>query len=153
MRTFDQWMREYAVSHTNPTNVLIHKICVPLIMFSVLGLLWCIPTPQFFQFNPTLNWASIAAAAALCFYFLLNRLMFIGMLVQSVLMLSLCAWLDSLSILLPVSIAIFIVSWFFQFWGHKIEGKKPSFADDIAFLLIGPLWVQRALYRKIGIKA
>jgi uncharacterized membrane protein YGL010W len=34
-----------------------------------------------------------------------------------------------------------------QFWGHKVEGAKPSFADDLVFLLIGPLFVQQKLQR------
>jgi uncharacterized membrane protein YGL010W len=46
---------------------------------------------------------------------------------------------------------VFIISWIAQFWGHKIEGKKPSFLQDLAFLLIGPLWVTRFLYKKMGI--
>ncbi len=152
MRSFDQWMDEYALSHQNPTNVLIHKICVPLIMLSVIGLLWCIPSLGIFSRLPGLNWATLFVSGALCFYFLLNRLMFVGMMIQSVLMLTLTSWMASQGVLLQVSIIIFVVSWIFQFWGHKIEGKKPSFADDIAFLLIGPLWVQRALFKRIGFK-
>ena len=151
MRTYTEWMDEYALSHQNPTNVLIHKICVPLIMLSVIGLLWCIPSPTLFLRVQGLNWATLFVSGALCFYFLLNRLMFVGMMVQSVLMLTLTSWMASRGVLLQVSLIIFVVSWLFQFWGHKIEGKKPSFADDLAFLLIGPLWVQRALFKKIGI--
>ncbi len=151
MRTFTQWMDEYALSHQNPTNVLIHKICVPLIMLSVIGLLWCIPSPHFFLRIQGLNWATLLVSGALCFYFLLNRVMFVGMMIQSVLMLTLTSWLASRGILLQISLIIFVLSWIFQFWGHKIEGKKPSFADDLAFLLIGPLWVQKALFKRMGL--
>jgi uncharacterized membrane protein YGL010W len=49
--------------------------------------------------------------------------------------------------LLITSIFIFIVSWIFQFIGHKIEGKKPSFLKDLLFLLVGPLWVVKSLFR------
>lgn len=40
-----------------------------------------------------------------------------------------------------ISFGIFVVAWIGQFIGHKIEGRKPSFFEDIFFLLIGPLWV------------
>jgi len=39
------------------------------------------------------------------------------------------------------SVGIFVVAWIIQFYGHKIEGKKPSFLDDLKFLLIGPAWI------------
>lgn len=151
MRTFNEWMNEYAISHQHPTNKLIHKICVPLIMLSVIGILWSIPSPDFFQRIQGLNWATLFVSGALCFYFLLNRLMFVGMLFQTVIMLIITSWMASKGILLQVSLIIFVFSWIFQFWGHKIEGKKPSFADDLAFLLIGPLWVQKALFMKLGL--
>jgi len=50
--------------------------------------------------------------------------------------------------LLTASIIIFIAGWIGQFWGHKIEGKKPSFAKDLQFLLIGPLWVIQKIGKK-----
>jgi uncharacterized membrane protein YGL010W len=49
---------------------------------------------------------------------------------------------------LYASITIFVIGWIGQFWGHKIEGKKPSFAKDLQFLLIGPLWVIQKIGKK-----
>ena len=46
---------------------------------------------------------------------------------------------------------IFVVAWIGQFIGHKIEGKKPSFFEDLQFLLIGPMWLLADLYRRAGI--
>lgn len=152
MRTFNQWMTEYGVSHRNPTNRLIHKICVPLIMLSVVGLIWCLPVPEAFQSLPYLNWATLFVAACLAFYLSLNFLMFLGMLILTFIMCWICVELERVGALLPASIIIFTVSWIAQFYGHKIEGKKPSFFQDLAFLLIGPLWVLRFFYSKIGIK-
>jgi len=152
MRSFNQWMAEYGVSHQNPTNQLIHKICVPLIMLSVIGLIWSIPTPATFETLPYLNWATIFVAGCLVFYMTLNFVMFVGMLVLTVLMCWVCQQLQNAGILLPASIGIFVVAWIAQFYGHKVEGKKPSFLQDLAFLLIGPLWVLRFFYAKVGIR-
>lgn len=90
MRTFNQWMDEYGVSHRNPTNQLIHKICVPLIMLSVIGFLWSVPTPVFFQQVPYLNWATIFIIGCLGFYLTLNFMMFLGMLIQTAVMCFIC---------------------------------------------------------------
>jgi uncharacterized membrane protein YGL010W len=78
--------------------------------------------------------------------------MFVGMMIQTTIMLMICAYVATTGFLLQASIAVFVVSWIFQFWGHKIEGKKPSFATDLAFLLIGPMWVQRFVFAKLGLK-
>lgn len=151
MRTFGQWMDEYGVSHRNPTNQLIHKICVPLIMLSVIGFLWCIPTPKVFQTVPYLNWATLFIIGCMGFYLILNFIMFLGMLVQTAIMCIVCQKVYEQGFLLSFSAVVFLISWVAQFYGHKIEGKKPSFMQDLAFLLIGPLWVTRFFYKKIGV--
>jgi uncharacterized membrane protein YGL010W len=51
-----------------------------------------------------------------------------------------------------VSIIIFVSAWIGQFIGHKIEGQKPSFMDDLQFLLIGPAWLMSFIYKKFGVK-
>lgn len=43
--------------------------------------------------------------------------------------------------LLAINLTLFILAWIGQFYGHHVEGKKPSFFQDLQFLLIGPLWV------------
>ena len=152
MRSFNQWMSEYGVSHRNPTNQFIHKVFVPLIMLSVVGLIWTLPIPEVFQSVPYLNWATLFVAACLIFYLTLNVLMFLGMLLLTFSMCWICIQLEKIGVLLQASIVIFVFSWIAQFYGHKIEGKKPSFLQDLSFLLIGPLWVLRFFYSKLGIK-
>ena len=152
MRTFNQWMDEYEISHKHPVNKKIHKVCVPLIMLTVLGFFWAIPIPGLFSQIPFLNWATIFTTLCLVFYFSLNTIMAMTMLIITSLMLWICHILDQAGMLVSFSIVIFILSWIGQFYGHKIEGKKPSFFQDMIFLLIGPLWVMRSFYKLIGIR-
>jgi uncharacterized membrane protein YGL010W len=49
-------------------------------------------------------------------------------------------------------LVVFVLAWIGQFIGHKIEGKKPSFLDDLKFLLIGPIWLLHFLFKKIGLR-
>jgi uncharacterized membrane protein YGL010W len=51
--------------------------------------------------------------------------------------------------LLWISVGLWATGWVLQLWGHKIEGAKPSFTDDIRFLLIGPLFVMHELREKL----
>jgi uncharacterized membrane protein YGL010W len=85
-----------------------------------------------------------------CYYFGLSRPLAVGMLAMVALMLGLLAALPPAAVL-PLSIAIFVLAWIGQFIGHMIEGKKPSFLDDLRFLLIGPLFVLSFLYRRLNL--
>jgi uncharacterized membrane protein YGL010W len=137
-RTIDTLLAKYSESHLNHTNEIIHFFCVPVIVFTLLGLVWCI--------HPL---AAVAVTvAALAYYFQLSKPFAMGMLVMSALMLGILALLPPPTVL-PLSIAIFVLAWIGQFIGHKIEGKKPSFLDDLRFLLIGPLFVLSFLYRRL----
>ena len=49
-------------------------------------------------------------------------------------------------------LALFVVGCIFQFVGHKIEGKKPSFFEDIQYLMIGPAWLLSFIYNRLGIR-
>jgi len=151
MRTYNQWMDEYNESHRHPKNQVIHKICVPIILLTVIGLLWALPIPEIFTKLPYLNWATLSVSSWLVFYLTLNVKMFWGMSFQIFIMLWICAQLETWGILVPFCVVFFILAWIGQFYGHQIEGRKPSFLKDVIFLLIGPLWVTRFLYRKMGI--
>jgi len=38
-----------------------------------------------------------------------------------------------------------------QFIGHKLEGKKPSFFEDVQYLWVGPLFVLRPLLLRFNL--
>ncbi|HEX7964494.1 MAG TPA: Mpo1-like protein [Gammaproteobacteria bacterium] len=152
MRSAESWFNEYGESHRNPVNKRVHWVCVPLIMLSVLGMLWSAPRPAAFAaVSPYLNWATLLILASLLYYFLLSVRLGAGMLLVSfgmVLVLGLLARLPWP--LFWTSVAIFVAAWVGQFVGHKIEGRKPSFFKDLQFLLIGPVWLLADLYRRLG---
>jgi len=87
------------------------------------------------------------------YYVSLSIFLTIGMALFAVLCLMIVNMIVQIDIapLWLVSIIIFIVAWIGQFYGHKVEGKKPSFLKDIQFLLIGPAWLMHFVYKKIGI--
>lgn len=154
MRSASAWLEEYGVSHRNATNELLHCICVPAIVLSIIGLLWSLPTPAIFAHtSPWLNWATLTMLAALIYYFALAPRLAIGITLAFALMLWIVVQLAQLSWpLWLTSLAIFVVAWIGQFVGHSIEGTRPSFFKDIQFLLIGPLWLMSNLYNKVGLR-
>ena len=152
MKSIQQWLAEYGESHQNETNKTIHWICVPIIFFSMIGLLYGIKLPLVWH-GHQLNVAMILLALAIIYYFSLSRTLWIGMLLFG----AICLFLNHLierSGFLPLwefSLILFALAWIGQFYGHKIEGKKPSFLKDIQFLLMGPAWLMSFVYRKLGV--
>ncbi len=136
-RTIDVLLARYGESHRNPVNELIHIVCIPAIVFSLLGILWAV--------HPAV--ALVVVAAALAYYVTLSRGFALGMAAMAGTMLVLLAMLPDGTVL-PTSIGVFVAAWIGQFIGHHIEGKKPSFFEDLRFLLIGPLFVLDILARR-----
>lgn len=152
-RTADQWFAAYGESHQHPHNELIHWICVPVIFFCTLGFTWAIPIPAAAtDIAPWFNWTLAAIAGAFGFYLRLSPPLSAGLLF----FMSLCyAGLVLVDFFCPwpvlhVCVVAFVLAWVGQFIGHRIEGKKPSFFQDLSFLLIGPAWLMSFVYRRLG---
>jgi uncharacterized membrane protein YGL010W len=153
MKTIHQWLSEYGESHKNETNKTIHWICVPSIFFSLVGLAYSLKLP-FAISGIQLNVAFILMAMVIIYYARLSATLWIGMLIFGVLCLWLCHILESLNIL-PLwlfCLIVFVIAWIGQFYGHKVEGKKPSFFQDLQYLMIGPAWLMSFIYKKLGIR-
>lgn len=153
MKSLAERLAEYQQTHQNPINQLIHKVCIPLIVLSLNGLLFSIPFPATTSTWIEIafyNWAAVVLPLALFFYF---RLSFSLAFVMTFLVLGNLAFLALWQMafpetIFPTCLIVFILSWIMQFVGHKIEGKKPAFFKDLEFLLIGPLWTLMSLSSK-----
>jgi len=140
VREIERLINHYGESHQNKINILIHAIAVPSIYFVTLGLLWSIPVPEFIA-HFKINFAHIVAIPMLYYYFKLS-----GPIGAAMTLLTLLAF-GGIKLLVAAdvnvwqfSLILFIIMWILQFVGHKIEGKKPSFFEDLRYLLIGPAW-------------
>jgi uncharacterized membrane protein YGL010W len=153
MRKIDQLLNEYGESHQNAFNKKVHWICVPLIFWSVVAMLWSLKLP--FQLSDHLqaNAAIVATVLVLIYYVTLSLPLTLGMALWTSVCLLISQKLESIQ-LLPLwgtALIIFVLAWIGQFYGHKIEGKKPSFFKDLQFLLIGPAWLMHFIFKKLSI--
>lgn len=157
MRRIDELLAEYGESHQNHTNKMIHWICVPAIFFSIVGLIASIPSGVVQRFlgeeNPYANWAGVVLVLVTIYYVTLSIPLTIGMALFGVICMFLANAIAQAAILplWGVSLIIFTLAWIGQFYGHKVEGKKPSFFKDVQFLLIGPAWLMHFIYKRLGI--
>jgi uncharacterized membrane protein YGL010W len=153
MRTAAEWFGEYHESHAHRTNQILHAICVPFIVLSLIGFLWSVPVPgAIAEAFPWLNWATLVSALALVYYVTLSKWLAVGAaLVLAVMFAAVSALNDLPWPLWATSLVFFVLAWIGQFVGHAYEGKRPAFCKDLQFLLIGPLWLVAALYRTLRI--
>jgi uncharacterized membrane protein YGL010W len=153
MRPVQSWLDEYGESHRVSTNKSIHWICVPLIMLSIIGLLWSIPVPaELAARSAFYNWGVLFLILALIYYYALAWRLALGMTLVSIIIIVIVHRASQLPVpLWLVSVSVFVAAWIGQFIGHKVEGKKPSFFKDLQFLLIGPLWLLAFVYRRFNL--
>ena len=155
MKTINDWLEAYGQSHKNKTNKIIHWFCVPIITFTLLGLLSLVN----YNFsivgeNYNISLAGLLIVVAILFYTRLSLSITIGMFLFTGICLFYINKLEDLynsNVLLKYYLISFTIAWIGQFIGHKIEGKKPSFFEDIQFLLIGPAWLMSFIYKKLNI--
>lgn len=136
-KSLQSWLADYAVSHQHPINKKIHWLCVPTIFASILGM--------------GMSWQAaftlVLIALVMLFYLRLSTQLFIAM---GMFVLFCLAAITILPFGFKFYFGVFVVAWIGQFVGHKIEGKKPSFFEDLQFLLIGPAWVANSLSEKLA---
>lgn len=152
MYSVNDWFDRYGADHQNPANRVIHWICVPAILWSVIAALWLIPVSA--SVGRPGFWCGLAMVAAFAFYWRLSHALGAAMFVVFVVFGLVTEGLYRVigpTQLLWLAIGVFVIAWIGQFIGHRIEGRRPSFLTDLAYLLIGPAWLAGKLMRRIGI--
>ena len=139
MSVLTRLLESYEKNHQNPINEAIHMIAIPLIMFSILGM-----TAAFDIFLEY-----ILVGIVFLYYLKLSKTAALLMLVWLLIYLGLVVLLKPY--IIEISILLFVFGWFLQFLGHFIEGKRPSFFEDLRYFLIGPLFVVQKVISKFGI--
>ena len=140
VRKVDQLLAHYEESHRDPRNERIHFVAIPLIMLSLLGLLWAV--------HPLVSVGFVMAS--LVYYVRLSAVFLAAMALLSTIGLGL-VWAMGEHVL-AISGGIFVGAWIAQFVGHRMEGRKPSFFEDLQYLWVGPIFVLSKLFLKLGIR-
>ena len=151
MRTQRQFLDEYRKTHSNPTNALVHTICVPIIIFASLGMLWTVPIGLWLgvggAYAGWVNGATAVGLLTLIFYATLSVRAVLYMTATFIVCAAIIVAMQNAGLpVLWLSMAIWIAAWLGQFYGHHVEGAKPAFLDDIVFLLIGPLFILEKIH-------
>lgn len=156
MRDLATFLHDYGESHRHPVNQWVHIVCVPAIFLSTLGLFWLIPLGQWLGLGGAaaywVNGGTLLALLCMPFYLRLSMGVSVLMLGWLALSIAIVVLVDRSAVSLGWSaLVLWLVAWAVQVWGHKVEGKKPSFTDDLVFLLVGPVFVSKEVAYKLGL--
>lgn len=134
MAKIDSLFADYASYHRTPGNKTFHRLGIPMIMLSLIGLLtfvgWTVGGTR-------VDLAMVLIAASTLYYLSVEWRLAIPMLIVSIGMYflgrAMPLWLNG---------ALFVLGWIFQFIGHSVyEKKQPAFFRNFVHLLVGPLWI------------
>jgi uncharacterized membrane protein YGL010W len=152
LRSLRENLTQYAAYHRDRRNIATHFVGVPMIVFSIVLALneWHFSLGSL---QPTLS--LVVVVAAMLYYVSLDVVL--GLTLSAILLL-MCAGASEITartttpVALGCALAIFVVGWALQYWGHYFEGMKPAFYDDVKQLLIGPVFVLAEAFFLFGAK-
>lgn len=135
MRTIESMFADYAEHHQTRGNKACHRLGIPMIAFSLLGLLARVGLDV--ESRIPLDLGTLLIAAAGVFYLALEWKLAIPMVVVSTLF-----YVGARPLPLALLWALFIAGWILQFVGHSVyEKRQPAFFNNLVHLLVGPLWI------------
>ncbi len=126
---------DYAAYHRTPGNKVFHRIGIPLIMLTLIGMLTQVTL--FDAATIRFDAAMLLIAAATSWYFLVEWRLAVAMLIVSILFYFIGG-------IIPfwINVALFVLGWILQFVGHSVyEKQSPAFFRNFVHLLVGPLWI------------
>jgi uncharacterized membrane protein YGL010W len=152
MKTVEENLTQYAAYHRDRRNIATHFAGIPMIVFAVILALATAAIPV----GPmAVTVAALVSIAACVYYFNLDRVFGVTM---AIVLFAMCAAASEITArmstgaALGCAAAIFVLGWALQFLGHKFEGVKPAFYDDLMQLAIGPLFVCAEIFFLLGAK-
>jgi uncharacterized membrane protein YGL010W len=145
MTSIESLFADYASYHRTKGNKVFHRLGIPMIMLSALGMLarvdvwtvsWSLDIGSILHVH-AIDAAILVIAAAVLYYLALEWRLGIAMMIVSLIFYAVGAALP-----MWVNVTLFVLGWIFQFIGHSVyEHKQPAFFRNFLHLLIGPLWI------------
>lgn len=152
MTPADKWFHEYRAGRaTEPRSPLVW-ICVPLSVVGLTGLMWSLPVPAAFRGTGALNWGTVFLMASVVYYFIVSISLAFGALPFIVAVAVSLLWLEQLSmplwLLSGLLLALALLA--LSIGAASRDGRLRPL-HDLLYLMIGPLWLLAAIYRRLGI--
>ncbi len=143
MRDIGTYFADYAAYHQTRGNKLFHRIGIPPIVLSGLGMLARVGGPVG---GLRIDAAMLLIAVSMVVYLALEWRLALLMLAVSI-----AFYFAGAALPMWVNVALFVLGWIFQFIGHSVyEHRQPAFLKNGLHLLVGPLWILNDVVPVVG---
>ena len=135
MQTVDALFADYASFHRTKGNKVFHRLGIPMIMLSLIGMLTQVTL--FDAGTVRIDAAMLLIGFSSAWYFVVEWRLAIAMMAVSI-----GFYFVGAALGLWINVALFVIGWIFQGIGHAVyEHKSPAFLRNFVHLLVGPLWI------------
>jgi hypothetical protein len=153
MTPADDWLEQYGRGRIEADTDWLAWICVPLSVIGLTGLIWSLPVPESLsQSSDVLNWGTLFLMASVVYYFIVSINLAFGILPFIVADVAAVSWLENFDIpLWSASGVLLTLAISAQFLGEHLRGLQVHIVRDLQYLMLAPLWLLAAVYRRLGI--
>ncbi|HEX7814932.1 Mpo1-like protein [Dyella sp.] len=144
-------LEQYSLEHRRQAHRVLAALCVPLVLWSAIAVIWTIPVP------PSLGqpgfWSVMLQIAVFAWYWKHSQRLGIGML-GVLIGLSVATHFMALAMEPPMlrqtGLVVLVLAWAGLFAGRLLEYPRPSLRSMLATFFIGPAWLLDGLLRRLG---
>ena len=152
MKSLKDLMASYSAYHRHPHNRLTHFIGVPVIMFALFFIMSYL---RIVIGEVEVTFAMAFVFVVLAYYFLLDFTITTPLALVVAAMLFFAHDLSNRFTLwqgAALFFLMFVLGAFFQLLGHKIEGRKPAFLDNVFQIFAAPLFLATEVFFLLGFR-
>ena len=148
----DEWTEKYAELRAGGPGSACAWLGIPLLVSALIGVLWSLPVASSLSdASPAINYATLFLMATFVYYCILSIVLALGgllfLLAASVPSIWLTATDTSLA---PIAGPVFAAALLWQVLDTKKATGRLLVIRNLHYLMLGPIWLLRAAYRKLG---
>lgn len=152
-RSLDEWADKYGALRAGGPGRVNAWLGIPLIVGSLLGILWAAPVPAVLRdASPAINYATLFLMATFVYYCILSiSLGFGGFLFLLLAVIPSVLITNAALPLAQIASSVFLVTLVWQLVETKRATGRMLVIRNLQYLMLGPIWMLRAAFRKLGL--
>jgi len=151
--TLDDWADRYGQLHPEGACSAAAWLSITVLVASLLGLLGSLPVPAPLQAQQlVINWATMLLMAAFVYYCMLSLRIAVAGLVYLAAAATPGIWLELRGLpVWPLALGTFIPAFVWQLEMTRRATGRVRVLRNLQYLMLGPVWLLRAVFRRAGL--
>jgi uncharacterized membrane protein YGL010W len=153
VRSLDEWADKYGKLKAGGPGRVSAWLGIPLIVGSLLGILWSAPVPSVLRdASPAINYATLFLMATFVYYCILSISLGFGGFLFLLVVTAPSVLLTNAGLpLAKTASSVFFVTFVWQLVETKRATGSMLVIRNLQYLMLGPIWMLRAAFRKLGL--